>query len=96
MPLHKTQKGWMWGSKGPFPTKAKALQVARAAYAHGYKECLTPHLIANVQCLDAETLSPSSDQPALIMVDEIQKNKQKEHTTTYTKQPHGETSGIHT
>ena len=38
MPLHKTNKGWMWGSKGPFPTKAKALQVARAAYAAGYKE----------------------------------------------------------
>jgi hypothetical protein len=27
----------MWGSKGPFPTKAKALSVARAAYANGYK-----------------------------------------------------------
>ena len=37
MPLRKTKSGWMWGSKGPFPTKAKALQVARAAYAHGYK-----------------------------------------------------------
>jgi len=37
MPLRKTTKGWMWGSQGPFPTKAKALQVARAAYASGYK-----------------------------------------------------------
>jgi len=37
MPLRHTKSGWMWGSKGPFPTKAKALQVARAAYAHGYK-----------------------------------------------------------
>ena len=37
MPLTKTSKGWMWGSKGPFPTKAKALQIARAAYASGYK-----------------------------------------------------------
>lgn len=37
MPLRKTKDGWMWGSKGPFPTKAKALSVARAAYAHGYK-----------------------------------------------------------
>jgi hypothetical protein len=27
----------MWESKGPFPTKAKALLVARAAYANGYK-----------------------------------------------------------
>jgi hypothetical protein len=38
MPLRKVKSGWMWGSKGPFPTKAKALQVARAAYASGYKE----------------------------------------------------------
>jgi len=38
MPLVKKQSGWFWGSKGPFSTKAKALAVARAAYAHGYKE----------------------------------------------------------
>ena len=38
MPLRHTKGGWMWGSKGPFPSKAKALSVARAAYAHGYKE----------------------------------------------------------
>lgn len=37
MPLRHTKAGWMWGSKGPFPSKAKALAVARAAYAHGYK-----------------------------------------------------------
>ena len=37
MPLHKKQSGWFWGSKGPFNTKAKALSVARAAYASGYK-----------------------------------------------------------
>jgi hypothetical protein len=37
MPLRHTKAGWMWGSKGPFPTKAKALSVARAAYANGYK-----------------------------------------------------------
>jgi hypothetical protein len=37
MPLRKTNQGWFWGSKGPFPDKAKALQVARAAYASGYK-----------------------------------------------------------
>ncbi len=37
MPLRHTKSGWMWGSKGPFPTKAKALAVARAAYANGYK-----------------------------------------------------------
>lgn len=38
MPIRKTDKGYYWGSKGPFDTKAKALQVARAAYASGYKE----------------------------------------------------------
>lgn len=37
MPLVKKQSGWFWGSKGPFDSKAKALSVARAAYAHGYK-----------------------------------------------------------
>ena len=38
MPIRKTDKGWYWGSKGPFDSKAKALSVARAAYASGYKE----------------------------------------------------------
>jgi hypothetical protein len=38
MPIAKKQDGWYWGSKGPFPTKAKALQVAQAAHASGYKE----------------------------------------------------------
>lgn len=38
MPLVKRLNGWYWGSKGPFDSKAKALSVARAAYAHGYKE----------------------------------------------------------
>jgi hypothetical protein len=38
MPLTKKQSGWYWGSQGPFDTKAKALQVARASYASGYKE----------------------------------------------------------
>lgn len=38
MPIRKTDKGWFWGSKGPFASKAKALSVARAAYASGYKE----------------------------------------------------------
>ena len=37
MPLTKKQSGWYWGSQGPFDTKAKALQVARAAHASGYK-----------------------------------------------------------
>jgi hypothetical protein len=38
MPLVKKSNGWFWGLKGPFTSKSKALSVARAAYAHGYKE----------------------------------------------------------
>jgi len=38
MPLKHTDNGWYWGSQGPFATKSKALQVARAAYASGYRE----------------------------------------------------------
>jgi DNA-binding ferritin-like protein len=38
MPFRKTDKGWFWGSSGPYPTKTKAIQVAKAAFASGYKE----------------------------------------------------------
>jgi DNA-binding ferritin-like protein len=38
MPVHKKDDGWYWGSKGPFPTKQKAIQVGQAAYASGYRE----------------------------------------------------------
>lgn len=38
MPIVKKQDGWYFGSKGPFVTRAKAQQVATAAYASGYKE----------------------------------------------------------
>ena len=38
MPLRNVKGKWYWGSQGPFTSKAKALAVARAAYAHGYKE----------------------------------------------------------
>jgi hypothetical protein len=37
MPIHKTKKGWYWGSKGPFKTRAKAESVMRAAFANGYR-----------------------------------------------------------
>lgn len=37
MPLTHRKDGWYWGSKGPFDSKAKALSVARAAFASGYK-----------------------------------------------------------
>ena len=38
MPVRKVAGGWKWGSKGPFKTRAKAVAVAQAAYAHGYKK----------------------------------------------------------
>jgi hypothetical protein len=38
MPIVRKQDGWYWGSKGPFSTKSKALQVAQAAHASGFKE----------------------------------------------------------
>jgi len=37
MPIRHTDKGWYWGSKGPFKSKKKALSVQTAAYASGYK-----------------------------------------------------------
>lgn len=38
MPIRKTNQGWFWGSKGPFATKQKAIDVGRAAHASGYEE----------------------------------------------------------
>ena len=38
MPISKKSDGWYWGSKGPFDTKQKAIQVGQAAHASGYKE----------------------------------------------------------
>ena len=38
MPIVKKQDGWYWGSKGPFATKQKAIQVGQAAHASGFKE----------------------------------------------------------
>ena len=38
MPIAKKDDGWYWGGKGPFPTKAKAQAVGRAAYASGYSK----------------------------------------------------------
>jgi hypothetical protein len=38
MPVMKKPDGWYWGSKGPFQTKQKAIQVGQAAHAAGFKE----------------------------------------------------------
>ena len=35
MPIMKKSDGWYWGSKGPFDTKQKAVQVGQAAHAAG-------------------------------------------------------------
>ena len=36
MPITKKKDGYYWGSRGPFKTRKKAVQVAQAAYASGY------------------------------------------------------------
>ena len=36
MPITKKKDGFYWGSRGPFKTRKKAVQVAQAAYASGY------------------------------------------------------------
>jgi hypothetical protein len=38
MPVTKKPDGWYWGSKGPFDTKQKAIQVGQAAHAAGFSE----------------------------------------------------------
>lgn len=38
MPIKKKGNDWYWGSKGPFKTRKKAEQVAKAAYSSGYKK----------------------------------------------------------
>ena len=58
MPLVKKQSGWYWGSQGPFATKDKALQVARAAYANGYRQQSTDVITFRV---DESTWKPPSN-----------------------------------
>tara|TARA_R100000278_G_scaffold91763_1_gene69942 strand:+ start:490 stop:945 length:456 start_codon:yes stop_codon:yes gene_type:complete len=36
MPITKKKDGYYWGSRGPFKTRKKAVEVAQAAYASGY------------------------------------------------------------
>jgi hypothetical protein len=38
MPIKKTDKGWYWGSKGPFKSKRKAQKVAQAVYSSEYQK----------------------------------------------------------
>ena len=68
MPLVKKQSGWFWGSKGPFDSKAKALAVARAAYASGYKE---QAFSSNIDKYSSETVKDSFN--SLLFVHEVDK-----------------------
>lgn len=45
MPIVKKSNGYYWGNRGPFATKSKALAVARAAYANGYREDNAIHTV---------------------------------------------------
>tara|TARA_Y100001951_G_C11297969_1_gene277266 strand:- start:9087 stop:9587 length:501 start_codon:yes stop_codon:yes gene_type:complete len=38
MPVRKVGDKYFWGSKGPFNSRKKARQVAKAAYASGYRK----------------------------------------------------------
>lgn len=71
MPIRHTDKGWYFGSKGPFASRAKAQQVANAAHASGFKEeaamdysvqsfvlCLL-HSVTNAHILHLQTKSYS-------------------------------------
>jgi len=45
MPVSKKSDGWYWGSKGPFDTKQKAIQVGQAAHASGFKESIMDPIV---------------------------------------------------
>ena len=68
MPLVKRQSGWFWGSKGPFDSKAKALAVARASYASGYKE---EAFSSNIDKYSSKTAKDSLN--SLLFVHEVDK-----------------------
>lgn len=55
MPVHQKDGSWWWGSKGPFPSKEKAEEVERAAYANGYaKDSAFAFDRASVRTYDAD------------------------------------------
>jgi len=59
MPVMKKPDGWYWGSKGPFTTKQKAIQVGQAAHASGFKgEIMTEEILEDEELfitqIDAE------------------------------------------
>jgi len=77
-PVYKAEDGWYWGSQGPFPTREKALEVSRAAFASGYKG----HSSGNIEmcqgggCEDnGESSTP--DNPIEELLKEIESLKQK-------------------
>lgn len=55
MPVEEKNGSWWWGSKGPFPSKEKAEEVERAAYANGYpKDSALAFDRASVRTYDAD------------------------------------------
>lgn len=55
MPVHQKDGSWWRGSKGPFPSKEKAEEVERAAYANGYaKDSALAFDRASVRTYDAD------------------------------------------
>jgi len=45
MPIRKRGNKWHWGSKGPFDSRKKAAEVARAAHASGYEGSIEKFLL---------------------------------------------------
>lgn len=68
MPLVKKQSSWFWGSKRPFDSKAKALSVARTAYASGYKE---QAFTSNINKYSSKSLKDSFN--SLLFVHDVDK-----------------------
>jgi len=57
MPIMKKSDGWYWGSKGPFDTKQKAVQVGQAAHAAG-AEAVKPSICIALDYTDCYSLDP--------------------------------------
>jgi len=58
MPVTKKPDGWYWGSKGPFDTKQKAVQVGQAAHAAEFKEKREKGLVIAIDYHDTYNTDP--------------------------------------
>jgi len=83
MPIRKRKDGYYWGKRGPFKTKKKAQQVARAAYASGYKK--SEDVISWKDILKGKRIPRKKGQPA----------NSKKHSDLYTDEnPKGTIHGL--